>query len=866
MACITFLCLIISVHFSRMNKMPQLMQDKNRIDSKTIAKYISDEMSRGESLSQIRNDLQLLTDMMDYHMQFEEVSRKAIFVIAGPAFKLKKFAGIVISDSDNKRVMTGSTVSDRFELDNINEKYIYSASPVYAKGRIFGILTVTGVSKEELKIRILKNPCSVSIYNNQGILINNDNTNFTISFNGLETRCYKNISEDEDFFGLGEKTGYLNRRGRQYTMWNSDTPFYSKSQDPLYASIPFYIGLKGNTAYGIYLDNSYKTQFNFGAGNDRFMWFGTDGGNIDYYFFYGPSMKRVISSYTEITGRMKLPPLWALGYQQSRWSYSPDSEVRRIAKTFREKKIPCDVIYLDIDYMDGYRVFTWDKTRFPDPQKLLRDLSADGFKIVTIIDPGVKDDKNYSVAKEGLEKNLFAKYPDGVPYRGEVWPSWAFFPDFSDKKARDWWGEKIGGLLNIGVAGIWNDMNEPAVWGNNVPDMIRFNDNGFGADHRKIHNTYALLMAKTTDDAFKKYSSKRHLLLTRAGFAGIQRYSAMWTGDNVANNDHLQLACLMPQSMGLSGIAFAGSDVGGFGGYPSGKLYIRWMQLGAFTPFFRGHSATGEPDKEPWALGEEVEDASREAINLRYRFLPYIYNEFYRSTKTGLPIMRAMALEFQDDPECRSKDAQLQFMLGESLLVAPVLNEHDSFKKLYLPKGRWVNWWNGKILEGGRWLTTEVPIKQIPLYLKEGSIIPMQETQNWVGEKNATGMEFIIVPGNMTEYIFYEDDGQTLKYQDGAFSLTKISVLKNNAGSIEIILEKIKNGFSPEHTSFVFEVHDISGPVRVSADGLDLNEVDSREALPSKERAFFFDKDAGVVLAKTNANCQLLTIQPAKDS
>ena len=673
------------------------------------------------------------------------------------------------------------------------------------------------LSTAELTVHITKSPCRISIYDNKMNLINADEKSFGAAFDEGDVRCFKQLFSDERFFGLGEKSDDLVKNGKQYTMWNTDYPAYTSKKDELYESIPFFIGVRNYKAYGIFLDNTYKSHFNMGASNNRFYWFGAEGGELNYYFIYGPEMKRVISDYTKLTGKMELPPMWALGYQQSRWSYYPESTVRRIAKEFRDYQIPCDVIYLDIHYMDGYRVFTFDKNRFPDPAKMLSDLKSEGFKIVPIIDPGVKADSNYFAAKEGLAKDLFAKYPDGVPYEGEVWPSWAYFPDFTKKETRDWWGEKLSAFLKLGIEGFWNDMNEPATWGQSFPDIVLFNDNGFGADHKKIHNVYGLLMARATREGLRKYSYNRHFILTRAGFSGIQRYSAVWTGDNEATEEHLRLACTMPLNMGISGIPFVGSDVGGFIGEPSNDLYVRWIELGSFTPFFRGHSAIDTRAHEPFAFNENVMQIAKETIQLRYKLLPFWYNEFYNSSQTGLPIMRPMFLNYQDDENCYYTNAQYQFMIGENLLVAPVVNSYDRFKKLYLPSGEWYDWNNNKKVIGGNWIIVEVPIDKIPLYVKAGGIIPMQQVQNYVGEKKMEELDMLIFPSGKSEYSLYEDDGETYKYEDGKYSLTKFS-MENSAGNISLTVSKIKNGFKTDRKKYLFSFVQIDKPGKVVVD------------------------------------------------
>jgi alpha-glucosidase len=772
------------------------------------------------------------------------------------AFCEFEFLGNIISHKESEEYIEFRLSNGKFNIYVIDDNIIrlrftnkdeFSEAPSYSvifneKGNVKGMYSFQEsddsflLSTKELTCEIKKSPCRISFYDNKMNLINRDEESFGVSFDNDEVRCFKTLFDGEQFLGLGEKTGSLFKRGNQYTMWNTDFPAYTDRTDPLYVSIPFFIGIRDKKAYGIFFDNSYKSYFNLGAGSSRFYWFGADKGEMDYYFIYGPEIKKIISSYTMLTGKMKMPPMWALGYQQSKWSYFPETEVATLAKTFRDKEIPCDVIYLDIHYMDGYRVFTWDDSRFPDPEKMTGSLKEKGFKIIPIIDPGVKADSFYFAAKEGLEKDLFAKYPDGEIYQGEVWPSWAYFPDFTNKETRDWWGEKISSLLNQGIEGFWNDMNEPAVWGQAFPDIVQFDDNGYKSDHKKIHNVFALQMAKATFDGIKKYSTKRHFILTRAGFAGIQRYSAVWTGDNVANDEHLRMACVMPQGMGLSGLPFIGSDVGGFMGNPSPRLFTRWMQLGAFTPFFRGHSATNEKAKEPWAFGIEQEGFIRDIISLRYRLLPYLYNEFYNSSKTGLPVLQPMIVNFQDDDECYKHEIQFQFMAGANLLVAPVLNENDNFKKLYLPKGKWMDWWTGEIYEGNKWIVVEAPISKIPLFLREGGIIPMIEKQNYVGEKNISQLELLIYPSDNSFYQFYEDDGITYDYLKGIYSVTQVKAF---SGGKSVSIRKVTDKFSTGRKNYLLKIYCEEDINEVKSDNISIKKFQNEEQLLHSNEGFY---------------------------
>ncbi|MFZ2960977.1 MAG: glycoside hydrolase family 31 protein [Candidatus Ozemobacteraceae bacterium] len=680
-----------------------------------------------------------------------------------------------------------------------------------------------------LSIKISKTPCRVTVSDLSGRLICQDEPSFGVSFDDSEVRCFKSLLPEEKFFGLGEKTREMERTGKEFVMWNSDTPAYTTKEDPIYESIPFFLGIREQKAYGIFFDNTYRSRFNMGASNKRFFWFGAEKGEMDYYLIYGPAVKQVVESYSRLTGKMPLPPQWALGFQQCKWSYFPEAKVRSVARTFRERGIPCDVLYLDIDYMDGYRVFTWDSKKFPRPAKLIDDLRKDGFKVVTIVDPGVKagggqascEPKNasftdYFIAREGIEKSLFAKYPDGTLYEGEVWPSWAYFPDFSKPATRQWWGDNLSLYLKEGVAGIWNDMNEPAVWGAAFPDIVQFDDNGHGADHKKIHNVYALEMAKATYEGIRRNSKKRPLVLTRAGYSGIQRYSAVWTGDNVASEEHLQLACRMLQSMGLSGIPFVGTDAGGFSGIPSADLFIRWLELGVFSPFFRAHSEADYPDKEPYAFGQKYENMAREVIKLRYKLLSFLYSEFYNASKTGLPIMRPMFLNFQDEEPCYSSEASNQFMVGENLLVAPVLKEKETFKKFYLPAGNWVDLHNGTIYEGQSWKIVEAPLDTIPLFLHEGGFLPTQAPQNYVGEKPLDELEMAIFPpskGN-SKYELYQDDGESYEFENGTYSLTNFTCAKEKGWNIHISRSNEK--FVPPQKWYVLKIFNVNSVERVS--------------------------------------------------
>ncbi|HET7537901.1 MAG TPA: TIM-barrel domain-containing protein, partial [Candidatus Didemnitutus sp.] len=442
----------------------------------------------------------------------------------------------------------------------------------------------------------------------------------------------KRLGFDEHFYGLGEKAARLDRRRGRFDLWNSDTPGYVEGTDPIYQSIPFYLGIEDGHAYGLFYDNSYRSSFDFGHTTQEYAGYTADGGELNYYFFAGPSLKKIVSRYTELTGRMPLPPLWALGHQQSRYSYYPDKLVERVAAEYRAHQLPLDVVHLDIHYMDAYRVFTWDKTRFPDPAGLTQRLRAQGVRVVTIIDPGVKfqpDTPGYGVFDEGRQHDYFLHRQDGSLYVGEVWPGQAVFVDYTKEDARRWWGECHRALTEAGVAGIWTDMNEPSDFvdksGDTQKDVV-FDDLGAKSLYAKNRNTFALNMARATYEGLARLRpDERPFVITRAGYSGVQRYAVMWTGDNNATFESLALNLPMFASLGLSGESFVGADIPGFIGRGDGELLARAYQVAAFAPFCRNHGALDQYDHEPWRYGAPYEAIVRKYLELRYRLLPYLY-------------------------------------------------------------------------------------------------------------------------------------------------------------------------------------------------------------------------------------------------
>ena len=665
-----------------------------------------------------------------------------------------------------------------------------------------------------LKLEITKSPVRFSFYSATGTLLNSDDPSFGTSWIGNEVTTYKTLQKGERFIGLGEKTGNLDRAGNSYENWNTDNPRYGPQDDPLYVTIPFYIGVLNNKAYGIFMDNTHRSRFNFGASNNRFSSFSAENGEMDYYFMHDENVAGIIKQYTFLTGRITMPPIWSLGYQQCRWSYFPDTEVLDIARNFRERKIPLDVLYLDIHYMDAYKIFTWNPIRFSKPESLVSSLKEMGIHTTVIVDPGIKVEKGYEAYEDGLKKDVFAKFPDGEVYTAQVWPGWCHFPDFTKPAAREWWGNKFSGLVNIGVEGFWNDMNEIASWGGgNTPQLVSFDWEGEKATYKQAKNVYGSLMAKSTFEGTKKLlGNKRPLILTRAGYSGLQKYSALWTGDNQATEEHMMLGARLVNSIGLSGVPFVGVDVGGFSQDATPTLFARWMSLGAFTPFFRSHSHYDFKQAEPWSFGETVENTCRNFIQFRYQMLPYIYSAFKRAENDGMPIARSLAIDYTFDEKIYSTYYQHQYLFGPSILVAPVESTKD-YVKVYLPEGGWYDFYTDKYIDGNSEIVTPCPVSKLPLFIKAGSIIPLQKAVQSTSESPGDTLYLHVFAGNSPfEFNYYEDDGVSYDYQNNSFYNRSISfnpenkevIIGNVTGNFKSrfkVLEVILHGYSNEQFS-----------------------------------------------------------------
>lgn len=725
--------------------------------------------------------------------------------------------------------------------------------------------------------RVTKKNMKVHFYDREENILCEEKEPFfrrhTLMEGTTELRITKKAAEATTYFGLGDKACNLGLRGESFENWNTDSYGYERGDDPLYRSIPFYTALNENGGYGIFLDNTFRTHFDFDSQDNGSCSFSAEGGCMNYYFIYGPELTSVTERYTQLTGTPELPPLWALGYHQCRWSYFPEARVRELADNFRKKQIPCDAIYLDIDYMDDYRIFTWNKDHFPDPGQLIEDLKEQGFETIVMIDPGIKVDSDYPVYRQGLENNYFCKRPDGEVLVAPVWPPRTVFPDYTHPKVRNWWGELYEDLIaNKKVSGVWNDMNEPAVFEvkkKTFPDDVRHYYDGHPCSHKKAHNIYGMQMARASQQGIKKYNEdKRPFLLTRANFSGGQRYAALWTGDNIANWDHLKLANEQCQRLSISGYSFVGSDIGGFVKDPSPELFTRWLQLGVFHPLFRNHTMgynvdgasavkeetvelkkkISDADQEPWSFGKKFTDINRSVIELRYRLLHYLYTAFRKYVEDGTPILRPLSYYDQTDKKAVSRVDE--FLFGEHILVAPVLDKNKRTVKTYFPRGRWYDFRTNEVFEGQDTYTVEAPLSDIPFFVKAGAVMPLREVMQHTQEREAELLELNIYYSNSESSSWlYEDAEEGNDYTEGNYRHSCFTLKADTQNDMLKLYADREGSFEPDYKKVKLNIIGLPfEPSEMKADG---NQISFDEET---------DGDQSIYVGYTDPNFNRITI------
>lgn len=661
------------------------------------------------------------------------------------------------------------------------------------------------VETSAARYQIDKQAFRISVMTHDGQTICADSSGCQLREDGA-VRLAMRLHPQEAGYGLGERAVGLNLRGRRYALWNTDHLNYQRGSDPLYYCVPFYLGVHDDVAYGVFWDNSCRGSADLGGTKPNELVFEAELGELRYYLFTGGDVNTVLQRYTELTGRIALPPLWFLGFQQSRWGYYPQERVLALAKEFRARKIPCDVLYLDIDYMDGYRVFTWDTSRFPDPKGMLDTLHAQGFRVVAILDPGIKIDPDYSVYVSGKARDVFLKYPDGQLMAGPVWAGMSHFPDFSKPDTRAWWAEHCKELLQTGVDGLWNDMCEPVVFGTKgartIPDYVLHDQEGMGSTHLIHHNLYGMLMGRSSMEAQQRYRpDRRPVNIIRAGYAGAQRYAATWTGDNTSDWDHLRLSISMTLNSGLSGAPMTGPDVGGFHGECEAELLTRWLQVACLLPYYRVHTERGTGDQEPWTHGQPYEAINQATIALRYCLLPYLYAVVALCHEYGWPVVRPVFMAEPDNPDIRDIDDS--YLLGDALLVAPVLEKGAVSRTVYLPTGIWYDFYTNEALVGGQQIEVSAPLERLPLFVRAGTALPMWPVMQYVGERPVETLLLRCYPG-AHETVLYEDRGEGIDYQQGNYRWVYITTgWKDNTFVVE---RRTAGRYAPSYSGVKLEV------------------------------------------------------------
>lgn len=678
----------------------------------------------------------------------------------------------------------------------------------------------------------------------------------------------------ERFFGFGEKCGGLDKRGRILRMRSQDANLRTGS-DPLYASIPFFLALRDeggrSRALGLLLDAFAPSRFDVAKSDEDRVWMETTAGGLDVTLFPGPRPADVVRRFTARVGRTPLPPRWALGHHQSRYSYRSEREVRRIARQIRRRGIPTDVIHLDIDYMHGGRVFTWNARRFPNPSRLLRDLAADGFRVVTIVDPGVKVDRDYAVFRDGRARDVFCRNADGSPYTLLVWPKTSMLPDFNRPEVRAWWGEQHAPLLDAGVSGIWNDMNEPAGWQRElrigrlvVPleaqDMSRVvQADPVAADqrvpHESVRNLYALQECRATREFLEAAQPERRaFVLSRSGHAGIQRHAALWTGDNASRWPHLRESLPMLLNLSLSGVAFCGADIGGFAWSCSPELYARWIQIGALYPFARTHCMLFARRQEPWSFGRRVEAIAKAALELRMRLMPYLESLFRESEATGAPVWRPLFYEFPDDPAAPNVEDQV--MVGPALLAAPVVERGARERDVYLPAGTWTSFASGARFAGPVTIRVAAPLESMPLFVRGGTVLPTRTPVRHAGETPAEPLVLEVFPGADADTLLVEDDGESTDYRRGVVARTPIRLFHRAGNRLRLELGARVGSFPvPARTLRVV----VRGSPPPRAVLLDARPIPERETPPG-----FATRDGSVhILVEDDGRAHAIEVDPA---
>ena len=686
------------------------------------------------------------------------------------------------------------------------------------------------ISSSSIRMHCRKFPLRFSYFTSSGELLVEEPVAVGFTSEQAERVVNFSLRPRERFYGTGERGTSLDKRGQAFESYNTQIGGYSTPLATMNLNVPF---LASTSGYALYFDNTFRGKFDLGASDTTRFSYTATGGELSYYLIAAPTIPGQLEKYTWLTGRQPLPPRWAFGYMQSKNRYQNEKEARATVDTLRAKQFPCDALVLDLRWFKYMGDLRWDRSSWPDPERMMSDFAAEGIKTVLITEPYIIDSSvNYA---EAASNAYFARDTRGQPYTFDKWWSCdgcsAALLDMTNPDVRLWWWNKHAAFLGTEVAGIWTDLGEPE----RHPDEMQHHL-GTAA---KVHNIYNLLWAKTVFEGFNRLRPDRRVFnLTRSGFAGIQRYGAIpWSGDVARKFGGLAVQLPMLLNMGMSGLAYHNSDIGGYARNPTTpELYVRWMQYGTFCPIARAHGA-GEVVKgaptEPWAFGPEAERICRTYIQLRYQLLPYIYSMAHQNYETGMPLARPLFFAFPDDDNLYNESSS--YLWGDALLVSPVVEVGQTAKELYLPAGRWYNFWTDELLPGKQFVHVSAPLERMPLFVKSGSIIPMVPPALSTAFIPNDSLFIHVYTGKDASFTLYEDDGTTGAYTRGEKRTMDI-VFTQSVMSLNIAAGVGTYDHASTRRAYRVDFHGLVRPLCMEINGRPLKLLTSvREAIPAEE-------------------------------